>query len=150
MAYVQYTVHSREPGAGSDLELFVPFAAGLAADAHRDSAPPSAAQLLHAPRVDHDEGPIPRLSAYRRAIWWCAPRSCARVYVASRHRGAPETMAAGVFCGAQLDADSVRHWLSRGSGRRGCSLGGMVPAGNTILPARNGIPVSSNHHIPLV
>jgi len=83
MAYVQYTVHSREPGAGLDLELFVPFAAGLAADARRDSAPPSAARLPRAPRVDHDEGPIPRLSAYRRVICCCAQRSRARVYVAS-------------------------------------------------------------------
>jgi len=59
-------------------------------------------------------------------------------------------MAAGVFCGAQPDSDSVRQGLSRGSGRRRCSLGGMVPAGNTILPARDGIPVSGNYHIPLV
>ena len=83
MTYVQYTVHSREPGAGSDLELFIPFAVGLAADARRDSAPPSATRLPRAPQVDHDEGPIPRLSAYRCAICYCAPRSRARVYVAS-------------------------------------------------------------------
>ena len=64
-----------------------------------------------------------------------------------------EDEAAGVFRGAQPDPDSVRRGLSRGSGRRGCSLGGIEPAGNTVLRARDGIPVapvSGNHHMPLV
>ena len=145
VSWPTYIVHSSEPGGRPDLGLFVPSAAGLhghdaqrrqrnlhlqlreslvskAADPRCDAAPHSAARLPRAPRVDDDE-PIPRLSAYRRAICYCAQRSCACVYVASWPRGAPETMAAGVFRGAQPDADSVRRWLSRGSERCGCSLG---------------------------
>lgn len=50
-----------------------------------------------------------------------------------------EDEAAGVFRGAQPGADSVRPGLSRGSGRRGRSLGGIEPA---VLRARDGIPVA--------
>jgi len=50
-------------------------------------------------------------------------------------------MAAGVSRGTQPNAGSVRRRLSRGSGRRGRALGGVGPARNTALRARDGIPV---------
>ena len=168
-------VHSRAPVTRTHLGLFVPFVAGVrghdaqrwrrnphlqfqerlvseAADARRDAASPSTPQPPRAPRVDHGDGPVPRLSSRGRPICCCEQRPRARLYVAPRPHGAPGTMAAGVSRGTQSDAGSVRRCLSRGSRPRGRALGGVGPTGNTAPRARDGIPVApvSSNRMPLV
>ena len=61
-------------------------------------------------------------------------------------------MVAGVFRGPQLNADSVRRLVSRGSGCCGRALGEVGPAGTRsfMLAGIPVAPVSSSHHMAIV